>query len=154
MYYTWTINSPPSQPPSSFHAVSDYKQPHITTNHHIVRKRQRDNDRLFNRHNMITNENTSHTLLANTNVRYLTFPGWRCTPCPLPLSTSRSVGDAVLVLLSMVSRCDVGFDAVVGLALAVELFGCLCDRVSSLRGEISGGFTPYKCPFNCPQIFK
>ena len=55
------------------------------------------------------------------------------------------MGDAVLVLLSMVSRCDVGFDAVVGLALAVELFGCLCDRVSSLRGEISGGFTPYKC---------
>lgn len=47
------------------------------------------------------------------------------------------MGDAVLVLLSMVSRYDVGFDAVVGLALAVELFGCMmCDRVSSLRGEL------------------
>lgn len=31
------------------------------------------------------------TLLAYTSVRYLTLPGWRCTPCPRPFSTSRRV---------------------------------------------------------------
>ena len=37
------------------------------------------------------------TLLTNTSVRYFTFPGWRCTPCPRPFRTSLQVAAATCV---------------------------------------------------------